>query len=297
MAFEEGVLPIGQFRHVESQYLDMLKQSPALASTAETATTLLGDLNGLWDFFRRGHFYSENEELEELSTNAVRFFLLPCYIGRCHLVYQDATRPAHLESAAAILTTFSDEMTRLGVVPKDSPLPKDPGSRRSRMISELQEKRALEGRIEELNRWPHRDDLQRGYVGDPIDEEAEQTLVWSMLKLAAIEARGMIRSATDELPFARMHAEGIKPEEPRTPPPKMWVKRIDREEQVKSVFAPLESILPPPLPPDDETWAKPDKPGPKLDASDDEEAEQARKQAAEWDDWKDRHPPFSGMDD
>jgi hypothetical protein len=297
MEFEEGILPARQFRSVEDEYLDLLKQSPALPTTAESATVIISKLNILYDFFRRGHFYSENEEIEEMSTSTIRFFLLPYYIGRCHLLYQGAPRPAHLEAATAILTQFSDEMVRLGVIGKDSPIPRDPGDRRTRLIAEIHEKKALEARVQELNRRTTRDDLQRGFVGDTVDEETERTLIWTVLKLSAMEARGMARAATDELPFARMMADGVRPEEPAAPPPKMWVKKIDRADQIKRVFAPLEDIMPQPLPPDDETWAKPDVPGPREDASDDEEAEQARQERAKWDDWKDAHPPFSGMDD
>jgi hypothetical protein len=289
MEFQDGVLPVEQFRQVENEYLELLKQSPALPSTAESATSILAKLNSLYDFFRRGGFYSQNEEIEEFSCSALRFLLLPHYIGRCHLLYQNATRPAHLESASAILTQFSDEMVRLGVIGKDSPFPRDAGDRRTRLIAEIQEKRALEARVQELNRRAER--------GAAIDEEDERTLIWTVLKLSAMESRSLARAATDELPFARMHASGVAPEAPSAPPPKMWVKKIDRADQMKRVFAPLEDVMPQPLPPDDETWAKPDVPGPREDASDDEEAEQARQERARWDDWKDRHPPFSGMDD
>jgi hypothetical protein len=65
MTFEASVLPIGHFWHLETDYLDLLKQSPALPSTAEAATPLLTQLAELWDFFRRGHFYSDNEEIED----------------------------------------------------------------------------------------------------------------------------------------------------------------------------------------------------------------------------------------
>jgi hypothetical protein len=297
MEFEEGILPVRQFRQTEDEYLELLKQSPALPSTAESATAVLSKLNALYDFFRRGHFYSANEEIEELSTSTMRFLLLPHYIGRCHLFYQGASRPAHLESASAILTQFTDEMVRLGVIGKDSPIPRDPGERRTRLIAEIQEKKALEAQLQELNRRTTRDDLQRGFVGDTVDEETERTLIWTVLKLSAMESRTLARAAIDELPFARMRAEGVKPAEPAGPPPKMWVKKIDRADQMRQVFAPLESIMPQPLPPDDETWAKPDVPGPREDASDDEEAEQARQERAKWDDWKDAHPPFSGMED
>jgi hypothetical protein len=130
MTFIDGLLPIAQFRDTENEYLDLLKQSPALASTAETATLLMSTFNNLWDFFRRGRFYSDNEELEELSTNTVRFFLIPYYIGRLHLLYQGQARPSHLEVATAILTSFwndearpshLEEMTRLGVIGEDKP--------------------------------------------------------------------------------------------------------------------------------------------------------------------------------
>jgi hypothetical protein len=49
--------------------VEMLKRSPALSSTAEAATDLFSRLNTLWEFSRRGHFHSENRDIEEMSTN------------------------------------------------------------------------------------------------------------------------------------------------------------------------------------------------------------------------------------
>jgi immunoglobulin-binding protein 1 len=295
MTFIPGVLPIAEFRATEDSYIDLLKQSPALPATAESASGLMATFNTLWDFFRRGQFYSDNEELEELSTNTARFFLIPYYIGRLHLLFQGETRPSHLEAAAAILTSFSEQMTRFAIIPEDKPIPSDPSDRRSRMVADYQEKKALEERIQAVNRRSTRDDLQRGFIGDMVDEETERDLIWNVLKLCAMEARSLIRNSIEELPFAQMRAAGVKPEEPKGPVPKMWVQKIDREDQRKRVFAPLEDVMPQPLPPDDETWASPDTPKPKRDASDEEEAEAARREDARWDDWKDDHPPFSGM--
>jgi immunoglobulin-binding protein 1 len=295
MNFTAGILPIAEFRAAEDSYIELLKQSPALPATAESAASLMQTLNTLWDFFRRGHFYSDNEELEELSTNTVRFFLIPYYIGRLHLLFQGESRPAHLEAAAAILTSFSEQMTHFAVIGENKPIPTDPSDRRSRMIADYQEKKVLEDRIQSVNGRSTRDDLQRGFLGDPIDEETERDLVWNVLKLCAMEARSLIRNSVEELPFAKMRAAGVKPEEPQGPPPKMWVQKIEREDQRKRVFAPLEDVMPQPLPPDDETWAKPDVPGPKRGVSDDEEDELARKEEARWDDYKDDHPPFSEM--
>lgn len=293
MTFDAGVLPIAQFRDLEDQYIDALKLSPKEESTAATATFLINKFNTLWEFYRRGGFYSANEDLEEFSTNSMRFLLIPYYIGRLHLLFQGKSRPEHLEAAGNIFSAFSEEMTRLEVIDEDKPVPTNPTDRRTRMIAEYQDKKELEARIQAVNKRSTRDDLQRGFVGDSIDEETERDLIMTVMKLCAMEARALIRSAQDELPFARMMAEGVKPEEPKGPPPKMWVQRIEREEQRKKVFAPLEDIMPRELPPDDETWAQPGKPSPQLDASDEEEAELARKKAADWDDWKDDHPPFS----
>lgn len=295
MTFDAGVLPIGKFREYEDEYIDLLRQPANKESTAEAAASLLARFNNMWDFYRRGGFYSLNEELDEFSTNSMRFLLIPYYIGRLHLLFQGKSRPEHLEAASAILTAFSEEMTRLGVIGEDKPMPTDPFERRARATAEYRDKKELEDRIKAVNKNSTRDDLQRGFVGDVVDEETERDLICTVMKLCAMEARSMSRMAADELPFAKMMADGVKPEEPAGPPPKMWIKKIDREEQRKKVFTPLEDILPPPLPPDDETWAQPGKPSPKLDASDEEEAELARKEAAAWDDYVDTHPPFSEM--
>lgn len=296
MIFDSGVLPIGQFRELENQYLELEDLPGSSKRIQEEAGPLISKFDNLWDFFRKGQFFSSNEDLDEYSTNKIRFFLIPYYIGRLHLMNNDAQqRPAHIEIAISYLRAFSDQMTHYRIIPEEKPVPTNPNDRRTYILGEYKEKKELEERVKALNRHPQRDDLQRGYIGDSIDEETERDLIISLLKLCALEARSLVRNATDELPFAEMRAKGVKPEEPKTPPPKMWFKKIDREEMRKQVFAPIESIMPQPLPPDDETWAQPEKPKPQLDASDDEEAEQARKEAAKWDDWKDEHPPFSEM--
>ena len=248
MTFDAGVLPIGKFREYEDEYIDLLRQPANKESTAEAAASLLARFNNMWDFYRRGGFYSLNEELDEFSTNSMRFLLIPYYIGRLHLLFQGKSRPEHLEAASAILTAFSEEMTRLGVIGEDKPMPTDPFERRARATAEYRDKKELEDRIKAVNRNSTRDDLQRGFVGDVVDEETERDLICTVMKLCAMEARSMARMAVDEL-----------------------------------------------LPPDDETWAQPGKPSPQLDASDEEEAELARKKAAEWDDYVDTHPPFSEM--
>jgi immunoglobulin-binding protein 1 len=296
MLFDEGVLPIAEFRQYEDEYIEIMRLPVKEQATAERATVLLCKLNAIWDHFRRGHFFSDNEELEELSTNTMRFFLIPFYLGRLHTVYQGANRPDHLESAIAILRSFSDQMTLFGVLEEEKAYPTAPADRRKRAIDDFHERKALEDRLQAVNKNSKRDDLQRGFIGDVVDEETERDLIWTVLKLSCLEARALIRTITEELPFAKMFAQGVKPEEPSGPPPKMWVQRIEREEQRKKVFAPLEDVMPRPLPPDDETWASPGKPKDQLDASDDEEAERARQEAADWDNWKQDHPPFSSMD-
>lgn len=294
MIFDSGVLPIAQFRELENQYLELEDLPGSSPRIQAEEGPLIERFNSIWDFFRQGQFFSSNEDLDEYSTNKIRFFLIPYYIGRLYLMNNDApSRPQHIEMAISYLRAFSDQMVHYKIIGEEKPIPTNPNDRRTYMIGEYKEKKELQDQVKALNRHPQRDDLQRGYIGDSIDEDTERELIISLLKLSAIEARGFIRGATDELPLAEMRAKGVKPEEPSGPPPKMWFKRIDREEMRKQVFAPLESIMPQPLPPDDETWAPADKPGPRLDASDDEEAELARKKAASWDDYKDEHPPFS----
>ncbi|OHS95146.1 hypothetical protein TRFO_10615 [Tritrichomonas foetus] len=298
MIFDAGVLPAQQFRECENLYLELEELPGSSPRIQEEAPELLNRFNSLWEFFRRGGFFSSNEDLDEYSTTKIRFFMIPYYIGRLHLMFNDAqSRPAHIETAISYLRAFSDQMTHFHLIDDEKPVPKNPTDRRTYMMAEFKEKRELEERVKALNRHPQRDDLERGYIGDSIDEETERDLIMDLLKLSTLDARSQVRSSTDELPFAQMRAQGVKPQEPTTPPPKMWVQKIDRESMRKQVFAPLESFMPQPLPPDDETWAQPGKPKARLDASDDEEAEIARKEAAKWDDYKDSHPPFSQMGD
>ena len=296
MIFDSGILPSSEFRSCENEYLELEELPGSSPRIQEAAPRLLERFISLWEFFRKGGFYSNNEDLEEYSTTKIRFFLIPYYIGRIHLMFNDVqARPQHIETAVSYLRAFSDQMAHFKLIPEEKPIPTNPGDRRTFIMTEFKEKKELEAKVKALNRHPQRDDLQRGYVGDTIDEDTERELIFDLLKLCALEARSFARSASDELQFAQMRAQGVKPEEPKTPPPKMWMKRIDREEMRKNVFAPLESIIPQPLPPDDETWASPGKPKPRLDASDDEEAEKARKEEEKWDNWKDDHPPFSQM--
>jgi len=288
----EGFLPSSIFRQTENEYLDVIKMSPSSPETAVQASRLIEKLDIIWDRFRRGSYYSKNEDIDEYSTITIKFFLIPYYIGRLHMLFQGKDRPLHLEAAVAYFNAFSDQMTHFRIVDKEKPRANNPTERRERAIAELKDKKELEKRLERMNSLI-KDDDYRGAIGERVDEETERDLVKDLLKLSVIEARSMSRAATDEIPFATMHSEGIKPEEPKAPPPKLWFKRIDREQARKSVFAPLEDVMPRELPPDDETFASPGRPSPKLDASDEEERELARIDAAKWDDWKDDHPPFS----
>lgn len=293
--YGDGILPTAQFRELETEYHKVINMSPSSEQVSVYCSELISRFTNLWEYFQRGHFYSDNEDIDEYSTSNLRFFLIPYYIGRLHMMFQGNVRPQHLESAIIFMKAFLDHMVHLGVIEKEKEIPNNPTERRQRAIADFMERKELEQRLQRMNDLTKRDDLQRGYVGDQVDEETERELIQDLLKLSAIEARAMVRSAVEELPFARMRAQGVKPEVPTDPPPKMWVQKIEREEQMKKVFAPIERLLPKPLPPDDETIAKPDKPKPKLDASDDEEAELARKEASRWDDYKDDHPPFSQM--
>lgn len=292
--YGDGVLPSAELRALEREYHAAVSARPS-PEGAQRAAMLIDALAGLWERFRRGQFASDNEDIDEYATPTLRFFLIPFYIGRLHAAVQGSTRPQHLESAVASLRAFADEMVRLGLAAREEPMPSAPGARRERAVADFRARRELEARLQRANDLTARDDLQRGFVGDAVDEEAEREVVMDLLRLSALEARAMARSAEEELPLARMRAEGVRPEVPKGPPPKMWVQRIEREEQMKKVFAPIERLMPKQLPPDDETIAKPDRPSPKLDASDDEEAEMARKEASRWDDYKDEHPPFSQM--
>ena len=289
---DRNVLPIGYLRKFENEYHDVSKMPANKPETSQAATELINNFDKLWNHFRQGGFYSRNEELDEYSTSTLKFFLIPYYIGMLHLLFQGQERPGHLEAAQAYLNAFSDQMVQLRLVAKEPPEPKNPNERRNRAVSEFREKKELEERINRMNKLT-KDGMERGQLGDQVDEEVERETVIDMLKLAVLEARRNSRAAKDELPFALMHAQGVKPEEPKEPPKKPWFQRITRDQVGQQVFAPIEDIMPRPLPPDDETIAQPGPPPPDPDTEDEEERERQRIKQSKWDDWKDDHPPFS----
>jgi len=292
-----GILPAAQLRACETEYHQLIKTKPSTGDISSRANELIQQLNAIWDFFRHGDFYSENEDLEEFSNARLKFFLIPFYIGRLHTLFQGKERPAHLESSIAYFGAFSDEMTRLGIVDPEKPIPTSPADRRQYKINEFRERKELEARLQRMNDLT-KDDDTRGQLGDRVDEETERDLIIDLLHLSTIDARSMSASAVEEIPLARMFAEGVKPED-QGPPPKMWVQRIDREDIRKKVFTPLQYVAPQPIPrspsDDDICQGGPEKPKPKADASDDEEAEQARKKDEEWAQYTETHPPFSQM--
>lgn len=290
--FDAGVLPFAFFRQCELDYNKLVNKPAKSEEDIATLTNLISRLEKVWDHFRVGKFYSRNEELDEYSNSTLRFFMIPFYIGRLHLNFQGTERPAHLEAAAAYLTAFSDQMVQFKIAQKELPPPSNPTERRNRAVSEYNERRELEQRIARMSELTKPGE-ERGQLGDQVDEHAEREAIMDLLKLSVIEARSSARSANDELPFAKMHAAGIKPEEPKEPPRKPWFQRIDREQMRNKVFAPLEDVMPRELPPDDETFAQPGAPPPDINSENEEEREKARKKRAEWDDWKDDHPPFS----
>lgn len=289
---DKGVLPVGFFRICEMEYHELINAPLNKPETISRVKDLMENFDKLWNHFRQGGFFSRNEELDEYSTNTLKFFLIPYYIGRLHLLFQGKERPSHLEAAMAYLNAFSDEMVRMRLVGKEPPEPKNPNERRNRAVSEFKEKKELEERVHRMNKLT-KDGTERGQLGDQVDEELERETVLDLLKLSVLEGRQNSRSAKDELPFALMHAEGVKPEEPTEPVKKPWFQRIDREQMRQKVFAPLEDVMPRPLPPDDETIASPGAPHEEEDEDNEEVMERKRIKQSKWDDWKDDHPPFS----
>lgn len=61
----------------------------------------------------RGEVYSSNEELEDFSTERLRFVLLPFYLAELYQMISDDKRGSHLASAKNNLRQFLDEMMRL----------------------------------------------------------------------------------------------------------------------------------------------------------------------------------------
>lgn len=287
-----GVLPTSIFRELVQQYKQFSDSPSKSPDHSEKAQQLITKFENLWDYFRKGSFFSRNEKIEEYSNATLKFFLIPFYIGNFHNMIQGQTRPSHLESCSTYLTAFADEVSRLGLISEELPDPKSPAEKRERVIQDLQARKELESKLSQISK-KYPEESRYGGVGDFTDEEVERTYVLDLLKLSGLEARKTSKSAKEELPFALMHSQGIQPEVPTSPPPKMWFQRIDRNQVRDKVFAPIQSIMPQPLPPDDETFASPGKPKPELDASDEEERELARIEQAKWDDWKDDHPPFS----
>lgn len=293
--FESGVLPLAFFKQCELDYNNLQDKPAKTPEQQSELNNLIQRLEKLWDHFRVGKFYSRNEELDEYSNSTLRFFLIPFFIGRLHLNFQGAERPAHLEAASAYLTAFSDQMVHFKIAAKELPPPTNPNERRNRVIAEYAERRELEERLKRMSQLTKPGE-ERGQLGDQVDEQYERETIMDLLKLSVIEARSSARAAAEELPFAKMHAAGIKPEEPKEPPRKPWFHRIDREQIRNKVFAPLEDVMPHELPPDDETFATPGEPGPDINSEIEEERERARIKQAKWDDWKDDHPPFSVVD-
>lgn len=273
-----------QFKQYEAQYFNLLTSPPKDGSLPEKAATLISQFLEIYEYFTR-NIYSSNDHLTEYSIPQMRFFAIPYYVAHLHTMFNGQARPQHLEEAQIFFEKYQELAIRFKLIDK-VPNPRTPEERREYAIQNHQ----ITKRLQQIS---EKYDLDRGAIGDPVDEEDEEKRTIDLLKLFAEEANAALKNVKDEIPLAKMFAQGVKPEQPAGPPPKMWVKKIDRQEMINKVFAPLEDIMPQPLPPDDETFASPGKPKDQLDASDDEEAERARKEAARWDDWKDDHPPFS----
>jgi hypothetical protein len=288
---EEGVLPFSEFLLLQKEYEEVQKLNPSKPETGDRAGELIGSFLHLWDKFKRGGFFSSNEELDEYSTRTLELFLIPYYVGNLHLMFQ-TERPQHLEIAIVYFGAFSDEMVRLGLSQKEAPEPTNPMDIRTVRVAEMKEKRELQKRIDAMNK-ASKGISERGQLSDRVDADVERELVLDVLRLSCLEARSNMRSSKAEIPFAKMHQDNVKPEIPKDPPKPMWVQRIGREEIRNKVFAPIEDIMPRPLPPDDETIAKPGPPPIDPDTENEEEREMLRKKNSKWDDWKDDHPPFS----
>jgi immunoglobulin-binding protein 1 len=238
----------------------------AMTAAATASDAAVAAVTAVANAARAAGVLSANETLEDISTSALRFVLVPYLASTAHAAWQGAPagRLEHLKAARAELGELFRAFDALGLltqVDRDSVLDgmpelvQTPQQRRDLLIGRHREEKAAAEKLKSLLERR----LRRGSTGEDGDEEdAEREAMLTILQSAVRRAMQSITSLDLEIDILRYavasDAKGIDPavraarEKPRGPPPGMngmpsTFRIVDEREKARQqVFRPSHSL-------------------------------------------------------
>lgn len=240
------------------------------------------------------HLFSNNEDLSDLSTETVKFMLVPAYLGQCHQQHYDfPNRKTHILAAKAYYKDFLDLCTLYGIN-KDSSLnlnrldnPVNNSSREEKM-QKYRDIKKLEDKIKELERRVN------------VEEEVQREIYLSHVSLWIMRSKQEVYNINSEVQMLD-HMEkirgGLIVQKPIVRPKLMNPFILVKDELMRAVYGAGYPSLPTKTLDqfyDEElkkiVEAKNNQPEPEIEPEDpDAETEEGRAAKLRWDEYKDTH--------
>jgi len=240
------------------------------------------------------HLFSNNEDLSDLSTETIKFMLVPAYLGQCHQQHYDyPNRKSHVLAAKAYYKDFLDLATLYGIN-KDASLdlnridnPVNNNNRDTKM-QDYKDQKELEEKIKELERR------------DNVEEEVQRDIYLSHVALWVMRAKSEVYNINSEVKMLE-HMEkirgGVVVQKPIVKPKLSMPFVLVKDELQKAVYGAGYPSLPTKTL--DEFYdeelkkiveAQNNQPEPEVEPEDpDEETEEGRAAKLRWDEYKDHN--------
>jgi len=247
------------------------------------------------------HLFSNNEEIDDVSTETIKFMIVNAYQGFVHQQHYDfENRKAHILAAKEYYKDFHHLCQLYGVAKKtdfDLNRTNHPVNQSNRVekIQKYQDKKKLETKLEEMEKRPH------------VEEEVQREIYLSQIKLWAMKAEEELYNINSEVPMLE-HMEKIRggqiKQKPIIRPKVMKPFILVKSELQKQVFGAGYPSLPTMTLDEfyeeemkrivEQQERQKNQPKPVEPEDPDEETEESLAKARAWDDWKDTHKRGEG---
>jgi len=242
------------------------------------------------------HLFSNNETIDDVSTETIKFMLVNAFQGFVHQQHYDfENRKAHVLAAKEYYKDFHHLCQLYGLAEKtnfDANRMTNPVQESNRMekIQKYQDKKRLETLLEEMEKRTH------------VEEEVQREIYLSLIKLWVMRCEEELYNINSELPMLE-HMEklrgGLVKQRPIIKPKVMKPFILVKSELQKRVFGAGYPSLPT-MTLDEfydeemvrmaaEAERQLNQPKPVEPEDPDEETEESLGKARAWDEWKDTH--------
>jgi immunoglobulin-binding protein 1 len=217
-----------QFKEALAQY-DKIEEGEAGTGTEELKQVIsaIVTFQRLDMAVRQASLFSSNETLEDFDTSALKYLLIPYYLGQLTMRKPDLReRVSNLNRALAFFNNFLMQLEKHRMLTsedrnafhREAPLPA--AQKRTEKIARAKEEQQVRKQIQEILKRKGNSSEEAEEAQSGVDEETERTFWLARIRHAVLKALDEIDSINQELPLAQHMAEKGQIPEPQGERPK-----------------------------------------------------------------------------